>query len=861
MTDAVKGADGLVYRTSSFVGREHELQALAELLANPQCQLLTLVGPGGIGKTRLALEVAQRIAHTYADGVYFISLQPLRSHQLIPATIAHTLGLTLSEQEDALHNLITQMQHQRLLLILDNFEHLMEGTAQITAMLTALAEIQIMVTSREPLNLHEEWQWLLKGLDYLHDDAGQDIYSYSAVRLFCERAQHVSPSFAWQSCTDDLIRICQLVDGIPLALEMAANWVKVLPCAVIADSIQNSLDFLVSREQDIAERHSSMRAVFDCSWQLLSALEQATFQRITIFHGGFSLHAAEKVAATDLHTLAALVDKSFIRQNGNGRYDVHELLRQYGWQKLAASADVSAIAAAHTAYYADLLAGCVEDLQGSRLLDALDRIQTDFDNIRAAWSSAVAQRALALVDAIMIGLYEFAYWRGRAAEVSALFAEAVAALAQDDVLQQSTTFGRLLIRWGDDDLVQINQALTIARHAGDEREVAFCTRIRGIYHFQRQDFRLALLDLQTSRELFQRLDDSTGLMGALLDSAYAMGTIGDHDAVRSYLSQLAGLAHASGHQGYLYYAHFLSGWTDGFEGHYRSGEESMQQAHAIATRMRFSIKAADCAGALAFFAFLRGDFEAARHWTSDDLRVVMRARAPGSKGFARIVQAHIICVEGDYHEALRLSQEALALVKPHPHRERSIARVFAMTYCGLGDFDLALLHAHRVLLEERAQAPQLWILPVFALILAHQGDLRKAAEILGLTFTHPLSAPGWMRQWLLLSDLQQELSLRMGDALYQQAWESGAHTALATIVDELLLSIKHRSRQPLVEPLTQRELEVLHLIAAGLSNHEIADAMTVVEGTVKTHVYNLCQKLGARNRTQAVARARALNLL
>ena len=426
---ATKVAHNLPRQTTLFVGREQEILDIINRLNNPLCQLLTFVGPGGIGKTRLALEVARRIGDWYADGVYFVALQPLRSAAYIPSAIVHALGLPVHENDDPLQQLISYLHDRRILLILDNFEHLRDGVGLVAEIIVAAPDVRLLVTSREALNLHEEWQWTVRGLRFPEATSGDDIEAYGAVQLFAERARKILPEFILADHLAAVTRICQLVEGSPLAIEMAANWTKTLPCDVIADAIQNDIDFLTSREQNIPERHRSMRAVYNHSWRQLSEEERSVFEKLSVFRGGFTREAAEQVAGATLATLAALVDKSFLRQDATGRYDMHELLRQYGAEQLASFGAAAVADDKHAAYFADVLTQCEAELKSDRQLSALNKIEADFENIRAAWFYAVANCKYEWVDGMIDSLYFFELWRSRHAEVRALFEVAATAFA------------------------------------------------------------------------------------------------------------------------------------------------------------------------------------------------------------------------------------------------------------------------------------------------------------------------------------------------------------------------------------------------------------------------------------------------
>ena len=854
-------AHSLPRQITSFVGREQEILAIIQRLSEPTCQLLTLVGPGGIGKTRLALEVAHRTSHHCSDGTYFVALQPLRSAAHIPSTIAHALDLPVVDNGDLLQQIIRYLHKRRVLLILDNFEHLIEGSGMVADILLGAQDVQLLVTSREALKLHEEWQWPVKGLRYPSEASDADSEENSAVRLFTERARQICPESDFTDHRAAISRICQLVEGIPLAIEMAANWTKALTCEAIADAIQNNLDFLTSREQNIPERHRSMRAVYNHSWRLLPEEERRVFEKLSVFRGGFSRQAAERVAGATLAMLASLLDKSFLQQSTNGRYDIHELLRQYGSEQLNSFGSALATADEHAAFFANYVAQCEMDLEGNRQFVGLNNIVADFENIRAAWSHAVTRHAYNLIDPMVDSLYWFGQWHTRDAEVRVLFEMAAAAFKPGSDENSHPVWGRVLVRALRTDLNAIERGLELARLYGNQSEAAFCLIERSLYRANRHQFPQAISDIQSALNIYRQLGDRFGILVALTRLVYCLLTAGDTRSADQYLDEGVRLARESGNQPLLYHLLFYVGWTSCFAGSYQIGEETFREALAIAEHMGMRVAAADTIGSLAFVAFLHGDVRQAKDWIFHDLETVTRITAVGEQGFAKIVLAHITCLEGDSLKARQIAEEALLLVRPHPVRERFIARVMAMAECGLGNFDRAREHARKALSEEVHPGTWLWILPVFALLMADDGNPVYAAQLLGLVFTHPASATGWLETWEPLTQLREQLASALGQTGYAEAWERGSMLNLNTVVDELLLMCDSQAKQPLAEPLTDRELEVLRLIASGLSNREIAETLTVVEGTVRTHVYNLCQKLAARSRTHAVARARALHLL
>ncbi len=376
--------------TTSFIGREKEYADIHQLLAQPDCRLLTLVGPGGIGKTRLALQLNTLLGDKFTRGSFVAYLQPLRSAEFFASAVADALGVSLTGQEPPLVQLAHYLSDKEALIIMDNFEHLLDAAEQLATLLSATPHIKYLITSREALNLQEEWLYPLSGLAFPTDAATEQ--NDDAVQLFNDRAQRVYPDFAPDKEVEAVIQICQLVEGLPLALELAAAWRKTLACQAIADEIQGGLAFLTTRHRNVLARHHSMQTVFDQTWQRLNEREQAVFKRLSVFRGGFLREAVAAVTGASLPILSALVDKSLLRLDSNGRYQIHELLRQYAAEQLEKSADDGQQTQAdHAAFYIQFLHQRSGDVVGGRQREALLEIRADLDNIRVAWLWAVAQ--------------------------------------------------------------------------------------------------------------------------------------------------------------------------------------------------------------------------------------------------------------------------------------------------------------------------------------------------------------------------------------------------------------------------------------------------------------------------------------
>jgi predicted ATPase len=381
-----KPATTLPMRGTSFIGRDVELTELATLLNKANVSLLTLLGTAGVGKTRLALQLAleQQKLGTFKDSVYFVPLESLGEASLMPASLLNHLGLSQGGNTDPGQQLTEFLENKQCLLVLDNFEHLTAGAMVLSLLLSNCPHLKILVTSRETLKLEEEHVFTLEGLSFPKLSSEGALLS-DAVQLFKERAQQVKAQFEVAGQLADVVRICQLVEGLPLGIELAASWVKLLSCKEIASEIEKGLELLSSSAKNTLERHRSLRAAFDYSWKLLTPREQETLTKLTVFRGGFRREAASDVAGATIPILASLVDKSLLRVLPNGRYDFHLLLHDYVAEKLADTDQQRSLQENHGRHYLHFLERAGKHLREGRQEETFKRLDEETENVLQAW--------------------------------------------------------------------------------------------------------------------------------------------------------------------------------------------------------------------------------------------------------------------------------------------------------------------------------------------------------------------------------------------------------------------------------------------------------------------------------------------
>jgi len=379
-----------------LVGREHEIRVITRQLLDPACRLLTLTGPGGVGKTRLAIAAARQLEPRFADGVTFVSLAGIGMNESIIPAIADALGLAFSGPAEPIVQVTTFLGTKEILLVVDNLEHLLECGNLLGEILQQTQNLKMLLTSREQLHLQWEWLFEVQGLP-IPDEADVNFESNSAVKLFTQRALQASQGFSLEA--EDpaaIVHVCKLVGGLPLAIELAASWVRMLSCREIAEELERNLDILETKKLDVPLRHRSLKSVFDHSWTLLTEKERLTLMRLSIFQGGFTREAALATADASLSMLSSLMDKSLLRHNKNlDRYNLHELIRQYTFAQLQSDPDEEVRASEKYAlYYANWIAGLEGPFKSAQQAQTSQLIRSETSNWLASWHWAVERQRL-----------------------------------------------------------------------------------------------------------------------------------------------------------------------------------------------------------------------------------------------------------------------------------------------------------------------------------------------------------------------------------------------------------------------------------------------------------------------------------
>jgi len=386
--------NNLPYLQTSFIGREQESAHSVKHLKDKNCRLLTLVGPGGVGKTRLALNIARKVLHLFPDGVFFIQLEGVPSPDFLIPAIAESVQFGFDQHTliwDSKDQLINFFNQQSVLLILDGFEHLADESEFLSELLGRTAHLKLLVTSRQNLNLECEWPQPVSGLPVPdHWEATAEPES-SSLSLFFERAQKTNPTL--KQSEEEIraaIRICQLVEGFPLAVELAASWTSLLSCKEIEEEMEKSFNFLTSQMHDVSDKHLSLKAAFNYSWRMLDQNQKDVLARLSVFRGGFTRQAAKQVADSDFRLLSELLNKSLVYRTSDGRIDMHNVILSFTGEKLKEKPEIAdETHDRHSRYFITWLQENETNLLDENMTKTRADFRPEIENLRAAANWAV----------------------------------------------------------------------------------------------------------------------------------------------------------------------------------------------------------------------------------------------------------------------------------------------------------------------------------------------------------------------------------------------------------------------------------------------------------------------------------------
>jgi DNA-binding SARP family transcriptional activator len=591
--DTTVSPHNLPAQATPFIGRQTELAALDDLLADPQTRLVTILGAGGMGKTRLSLAAAERQLprQMFPQGIFFVPLTGLgESDRIVPA-IAEAMDFRLEKGERQLFN---YLQARGVLLILDNFEHLLDAGELVVRLLDAAPRLQILVTSRERLRLHGEQVYPLQGL-VVDETAIID----DARALFLQAARRLRPDF--QVTAEDqaiLNQICRLTEGMPLAIELAAAWVDLLTPAEIAAEIQRNLDFLESDWRDMPARHRSMRAVFDTTWQQLTEREQRLLAQMSIFRGGFTREAVTALTGATIRDLSRLVNKSLLRFVGEKgrfsklstpRYHIHELLRQYCATYLPAESE---LVERFNSYYCHWLKAQKADLHSPQQAETVQHIQADMDNIRKAIAGRVSQNRFSDLQPTLAALHSFYIVRGKFHEAITLFNELAHQLAGQPNLTPHThvwlliwlsSLNGMIIQQNESDK-RWQQAKEVLQHPifqnRDTRAEKANIILQEGYSFFRTKSENSVQLFRESVALFEAIDDPVSLAHSLLGLGRGLRNMGEYAEACDAFSRSLSIAEELGDPYLQLEPQLLLGFQKMTTGHPEEAEEDFEEVIA-----------------------------------------------------------------------------------------------------------------------------------------------------------------------------------------------------------------------------------------------------------------------------------------
>jgi predicted ATPase/DNA-binding SARP family transcriptional activator len=716
-TPAVQQPSRLVHNNlpqllTPFIGRERELAELANLLGDLDVRLVTILAVGGMGKTRLGIEAAGRQVEHFENGVVFVYLAPLHGAEALAPALLDALELTPREGALPKAQVLDYLREKRLLLVLDNFEHLLEGADLVTEILQAAPGVKVLATSRLPLNLQGEHRYHLAGMSYPVTELSDEASHTDAVKLFVQGARRALPGFRLDTHdVQPVADICRLTDGMPLGILLAAGWVGLLSPLEIAAEMRSQRDFLETELHDVPERQRSMRLVMQQAWDYMTEPERAAFASLSVFRGSFDRQAAQEVSGASLRVLMVLLDKSLLARLANDRLVVHELLRQYAAERLAEDADAYEIAHdRHSALYCRRLQAWAETVKHpGRSTTAFD-IDADQENIQVAWNWAVLGRRVTRLTEASEGLGLLFASQNRDQSGEAVFRTAVDALGSPTSDEERVLVGYLLARQARytshsarECAVLVERSLTfLAGVAGSSQALtsarAYAWFVRGRTARDSADWHTGQAAFEKSLSLYEQLGDSWWAAIVLQHLSAMAWTQDDRDRAKMHFQRSLSLSREIGDK--MLAAHQLRAMGDmtGFD----DGQVDEAEAYLLeSSRLLFAIGGRmgeyNSLGPLQSAAWLRGRF-------SEALEIAQRRQR-----FAR--------------------EQGTSIVSGIVEQEMAVGELLQL----MGRYDLADREHHRYIAEVLAAGwthVEIWARPLLAATLLALGSYTEASQVL-----------------------------------------------------------------------------------------------------------------------------------
>ncbi|HEX6383906.1 MAG TPA: tetratricopeptide repeat protein [Anaerolineae bacterium] len=790
---------------TTFVGRDKELHEIHSLLDNPLCRLVSVVGPGGIGKTRLVLEVASARIEMYRHGVFFVPLGSISSPDFLVSTIADTLNYTFYGSgrggEDPKTQLLNFLREKEMLLVLDNFEHLLDGAELLSEILETAPRLKFLITSQERLNLMEEWLVEIQGLRCPNGDRNEHC---SAFELFVQRANQVHAGFSLSEEEKPFVgRICRLVGGMPLGIELASTWVRMLSCQEIAQQIEQSLDFLATSLRNVPDRHRSLRAVFERSWRLLPEQERSVFRKLSIFPGSFQADAATAVANASLPVLMALADKSLVRRTASGRYEVLPVLRQYAREKFQENPHPE-VEEHHSDYYLSFLAKQEKGLKGQQQKETLVAIGAEIQNVRRAWRWAVANEKREAVQEALTTLFIFYETQGWFEEGAETFGSAVKHWTQQNESSQirEAVTGKLLAGQGafhvrlanyDKGKALLEQGLEILRPLDAHRAVAFALNYLGMVAEASGTYSQARKLQGESLALYRASGDQWGTGNVLNALGNVSHMLREYEASQNYYQESLAIRRQIGdRRGVALCYHNLGNVTQ-VMGSYDEAKNLYQKSVDIKREIGDRRGIGYSLNNLGYMAYVTGAYTEARPYLEESLATLKEVGDRRGIGYALTNLGNVAYAQAEYEQAQTLYEEALDIFYEIGDR---VGIAFVLEDLGNVARSLGLnQEAKQRYVESLAAARETRAAPIMldaltglATLQAIAGSLASALELLAVVRIHQATS---LQTRERAERLFETWAAGVAPEVVASAQANGEQKTLEQVVTELLAEKDH----------------------------------------------------------------------